>query len=340
VITTISATAGSASVQGNQAYGPYGNTRYQAGNMGTAKGFTGQYQDATGLDYYNARYYDPVVSRFLSADTVQGNEEGMDPYAYVDGNPETKNDPSGHANDPYLIYILEWYIALHPGDQIFSELMIANPTNPNSRSGRSYPDIINRTLGIIWDAKTGGNLPFNLSFGTMFPSLSYILAGALRVRSAVQNANLMRFLGLDNWAAGTINSPAPAGSAYDARLANYFLHSPNCIVGICFARFQDGTILAILIPFLVYGIIAYKVLQGRTTRVADPRLILAPISAAILAWLLLQILSGGRQGPQPAPGFSLPPLNQQSCLQNTPGLCKKQTNPIIPGLNLPLLPVL
>jgi RHS repeat-associated protein len=42
--------------------------------MGTNKGFTGQYNDTlTGLDYYNARYYDPVVGVFLSADTVQGN---------------------------------------------------------------------------------------------------------------------------------------------------------------------------------------------------------------------------------------------------------------------------
>ena len=90
-----SGTAGSAAVQGDQAYGPYGNTRYQAGNMGTAKGFTGQYQDATGLDYYGARYYDPVVGRFLSVDRVQGNQQGMDPYAYVGGNPETNNDPSG-----------------------------------------------------------------------------------------------------------------------------------------------------------------------------------------------------------------------------------------------------
>jgi RHS repeat-associated protein len=98
VITTISATAGNASVQGNQAYGPpYGNSRYQAGTMGTAKGFTGQYQDATGLDYYNARYYDPVVGRFLSADTVQGNSGGLDPYAYVQDNPETNTDPTGQA---------------------------------------------------------------------------------------------------------------------------------------------------------------------------------------------------------------------------------------------------
>jgi len=60
------------------------------------KGFTSQYADAvTGLDYYNARYYDPVAGVFLSADSVQGNMQGMNPYGYVGGNPETRNDPTG-----------------------------------------------------------------------------------------------------------------------------------------------------------------------------------------------------------------------------------------------------
>src|SRR5579885_3147562 len=96
IITTFNATAGSAAVQGNQLYGPYGTSRYSQGSMGTNKGFTGQYADATGLDYYNARYYDPVIGRFLSADTVQGNGVGMDPYEYVGGNPETLVDPTGN----------------------------------------------------------------------------------------------------------------------------------------------------------------------------------------------------------------------------------------------------
>jgi hypothetical protein len=38
VIETISATANSAAVQGNQVYSPYGSSRYQQGSMGTAKG--------------------------------------------------------------------------------------------------------------------------------------------------------------------------------------------------------------------------------------------------------------------------------------------------------------
>ena len=84
-------------VQGEQVYGPYGNQRYTAGTINTSKGYTGQIQDKlTGLDYYNARFYDPVVGQFLSPDSEQGNMQGMNPYAYVKGNPETNTDPSGH----------------------------------------------------------------------------------------------------------------------------------------------------------------------------------------------------------------------------------------------------
>ncbi|HLY32309.1 MAG TPA: RHS repeat-associated core domain-containing protein [Ktedonobacterales bacterium] len=78
----------------SQLYTPYGQMRYSSGVMPTAKGFTGQRADSvTGLDYYTARYYDPQVGQFVSADTVKA---GLSPYAYVMGNPETKADPSGH----------------------------------------------------------------------------------------------------------------------------------------------------------------------------------------------------------------------------------------------------
>jgi RHS repeat-associated protein len=100
VLASFSDTPNSATVLGNQVYGPYGNQRYLKGAMGTAKGYTGQYADPTGLDYYNARYYDPVAGVFLSADSKQGNAQGMNPYAYVAGNPETFTDPSGHMPAP------------------------------------------------------------------------------------------------------------------------------------------------------------------------------------------------------------------------------------------------
>jgi len=95
VLATFSNTANSADLLGNQVYGPYGSQNYQSGTLGTNKGFTGHYADATGLDYYNARYYDPVAGVFLSADSAQGNLQGMNPYGYVGGNPETRSDPTG-----------------------------------------------------------------------------------------------------------------------------------------------------------------------------------------------------------------------------------------------------
>src|SRR5260370_32006701 len=68
--------------------------------MPTDYGFTGQHADsASGLDYYNARYYDPLAGQFASADTVLpgGGYDiwGLSRYAYVEDNPETRSDPTG-----------------------------------------------------------------------------------------------------------------------------------------------------------------------------------------------------------------------------------------------------
>jgi RHS repeat-associated protein len=98
VLAIISNTANSATLRSTQLYAPYGSRLYQDQSMSayTTKGFTGQYNDPTsGLDYYISRYYDPVAGVFLSADIKAGNMQGMNPYGYVGGNPETTNDPTG-----------------------------------------------------------------------------------------------------------------------------------------------------------------------------------------------------------------------------------------------------
>jgi RHS repeat-associated protein len=50
-------------------YLQFGACRNSPG-LPTDKLFTGQRLDGTGLYYYNARYYDPTIGRFISADTV------------------------------------------------------------------------------------------------------------------------------------------------------------------------------------------------------------------------------------------------------------------------------
>ena len=63
------------------------------------RGFTGQLLDGTGFYYYNARYYDPTIGRFISADTVvpyPANPQNFNRYSYFLNNPLKYVDPSGH----------------------------------------------------------------------------------------------------------------------------------------------------------------------------------------------------------------------------------------------------
>ena len=62
-------------------YYPYGSARYNAGSQLTNYWFTGQRREAsTGLYFYQSRWYDPVVGRFIQPDTIvpePGNPQAL-----------------------------------------------------------------------------------------------------------------------------------------------------------------------------------------------------------------------------------------------------------------------
>jgi len=69
---------------------------------------------STNLLYYGARYYDPALGRFISADTVvpePGHPQALNRYAYVLNNPFKYTDPSGHytyeetPDDPVFVWL-------------------------------------------------------------------------------------------------------------------------------------------------------------------------------------------------------------------------------------------
>ena len=89
----------------DERYYPYGATR--SGGVPTDYQFTSQRLDTgTGLYYYGARYYDPVVGRFISADTVvpsPGKPQALNRYAYVYNNPTRFVDPTGMFTEEELL---------------------------------------------------------------------------------------------------------------------------------------------------------------------------------------------------------------------------------------------
>ena len=57
--------------------------------------YTGQqYDQKTGQYYLRARYYNPVIGRFVQKDTYRG--DGLNLYAYCGNNPVMYYDPSGY----------------------------------------------------------------------------------------------------------------------------------------------------------------------------------------------------------------------------------------------------
>ena len=76
------------------AYSPYGEVVAIGEDEANPVQYTGRENDASGLYYYRARYYDPVLKRFISEDPI-GLDGGINTHAYVQGNPVSYIDPEG-----------------------------------------------------------------------------------------------------------------------------------------------------------------------------------------------------------------------------------------------------
>jgi RHS repeat-associated protein len=87
----------SQSVTQTTTYDAFGNVESSAGSSNNVYKYAGQWgyrnDGDDGLMHVGARYYDPLVGRFITVDPIRS---GLNWYAYTDNDPVNKVDPTGH----------------------------------------------------------------------------------------------------------------------------------------------------------------------------------------------------------------------------------------------------
>ena len=109
---------------------PFGEemaARHAGGDYATRYKFNGKELDPqTGYYYYGARYYDPVISRWLSVDPLAEKYPGLSPYNYTANNPVRMFDPNGKGPEDIIIHGIDGktLTICAPGDPIHVYLPI------------------------------------------------------------------------------------------------------------------------------------------------------------------------------------------------------------------------
>ncbi|WP_061235395.1 RHS repeat-associated core domain-containing protein [Leptospira weilii] len=146
------------SINRNDSYGP-DIFRYK---------FTGQAEDKeSGLYYYKSRYYEPILGRFLQADSEIHPESpnGQNRYMYGEGNPINYKDSSGHSLDMMFYAALYQYAQMpNSPEKEQNDLMLLYLHNQQIRntSGPGCP--ANGKNSLVWGnfqgaGMCGGKLP-------------------------------------------------------------------------------------------------------------------------------------------------------------------------------------
>jgi RHS repeat-associated protein len=118
------------------AYNPYGEIsqeRSSGRNNFRPKFTTKEWDHSSELYYYGARYYDPTIGRFLSADPAS---QFFSPYTYVNNDPQTNIDPSGEFVEMIVMIVIGAVVGAY-----FGGVAVNHTYNP-----------------FLWDWSSGRNL--------------------------------------------------------------------------------------------------------------------------------------------------------------------------------------
>jgi RHS repeat-associated protein len=126
VNTTNITTSATGALSAQYHYKPFGELYSVNGNADARYTFGSKEMDETGLYYFSSRYYDPVTTRFISADNQPGGSiyqsDALNRYAYTLNDPIKYYDPSGHCGCfAAFLGIGELFAAIFTGGEAIPE---------------------------------------------------------------------------------------------------------------------------------------------------------------------------------------------------------------------------
>ncbi|MDB5801459.1 MAG: hypothetical protein JWL63_2398 [Rhodocyclales bacterium] len=140
----VAATDESGAVLWRESYRPYGDrVKNEAAASSNRQFFHGKPLDTdSGLSYFGARYYDPVVGRFMGVDPVgfsEDNFHSFNRYAYGNNNPYRYRDSDGRFSIPLAVGVTVVAIAI----------AVAEPPELRARQARDLSRLWNAAKGIF-----------------------------------------------------------------------------------------------------------------------------------------------------------------------------------------------
>jgi RHS repeat-associated protein len=150
--------------------------------------YTGQIlDDDTGLYYYNARYYDPELGRFIQADSIvpsPGDPQTLNRYSYVRNNPLKYTDPTGHGN--FWNGLMDSLGAAYSSPQAWSAIGIGGLGGPIGAAcaalaiGTIAAD--NYVFGQVFGQRAGAT---HAAVGQIIMGVATIVAGVILVATGI-----------------------------------------------------------------------------------------------------------------------------------------------------------